>query len=418
MDKNLDLDVTDISTLKPSSNKSDNKFFINFIIILIIVIIIWYLFGCNSDTFSNISMNGVYDQNPSNSVVSPTGMMGVNADKNLKAELTPAKGYSDANASVLTKIQQLAEKTNPTLMTADDRTVYEMNKAGFKNSKGTGCNLLGIDPSKLSNYKKKYYNMYKHQVECPKNCNLSQTGEQDCYMSKIGMKKCGLDETNANCGDIFTYDYNNPDVFALGYLALDNNNAKPCVTCTFKPDTNRLSRESIDNPDVSVFNSTPLPPYNPENPNEYKEGFAACPYFTGKPNSPNSTNVNNVYNQAKEGFAMIKENYEDLPEETRAADEQRLFKQNVSNANVSNYVDFENNTMLNSTSGETQVDKLAEIRTCVSGTCGLTSYGKNVANVFDKLLQTPAYTNRASCAPNLITGILEDASIGSDYKNV
>ena len=114
---------------------------------------------------------------------------------------------------------------------------------------------------------------------------------------------------------------------------------------------------------------------------------------------------------------MIQENYEDLSPETKAADESRLFKQNVSNANVSNYVDFENNTMLNSTSGETQVDKLAEIRTCVSGTCGLTSYGKNIGSVFDKLLETPAYTNRASCDPNMITGILEDSAMASYYNN-
>jgi hypothetical protein len=88
------------------------------------------------------------------------------------------------------------------------------------------------------------------------------------------------------------------------------------------------------------------------------------------------------------------------------------------NANVSNYVDFENNVMLNSTGGETQVDKLAEIRTCVSGTCGLSSYGKSIANVYDKLLDTPAYTNRASCDPNAITGVLEDASMSSGYANM
>jgi hypothetical protein len=73
--------------------------------------------------------------------------------------------------------------------------------------------------------------------------------------------------------------------------------------------------------------------------------------------------------------------------------------------------------MLNSTSGETQVDKLAEIRTCVSGTCGLSSYGQNIASVYNKLLETPAYTNRASCDPNAITGILEDATMSSGYAN-
>ena len=115
---------------------------------------------------------------------------------------------------------------------------------------------------------------------------------------------------------------------------------------------------------------------------------------------------------------MLEQNYDDLPASTQEADAKRLFQQNVSNANVSNYVDFENNVMLNSTGGETQVDKLAEIRTCVSGTCGLSSYGKSIANVYDKLLDTPAYTNRASCDPNAITGVLEDASMSSGYANI
>ena len=74
--------------------------------------------------------------------------------------------------------------------------------------------------------------------------------------------------------------------------------------------------------------------------------------------------------------------------------------------------------MLNSTGGETQVDKIAEIRTCISGTCDLGSYGKSIGSVYDKLLETPAYTNRASCNPNSITGVLEDASASSGYANV
>ncbi len=417
---NSDLSTVSLSTTdNPMGNTGNNKkagsIFLNVIIILVVIAIIWYFCGCNSETFS-VSTN-----ENTTSVVSPDGMMGVNSGKNLMAELTDTKSYTDANSSVLDKAQQILDKINPTLMTPDDRSLYEMNKVARKNSKGTGCNLLGIDPSKLSSYKKKFYNMYKHQVQCPSNCNLSATGNQDCYMSKLGMKKCGLDAGDDNCGGIFTSNYNNPDVFALGYLALDNNNAKPCVTCTFKPSGNNLDRSDI-NTDVSVFNSTPLPPFNPEDPTEYsgsnsnskstKEGFAACPYYTGKPSK-----AQQIAAQAKESFKMIKENYEDLSPETKAADESRLFKQNVSNANVSNYVDFENNTMLNSTSGETQVDKLAEMRTCVSGTCGLTSYGKNIGSVFDKLLETPAYTNRASCDPNMITGVLENSAMASYYGN-
>ena len=102
--------------------------------------------------------------------------------------------------------------------------------------------------------------MYKHQIECPKNCGLSTVGNRDCYFNNLGMKKCGIDN-DKDCDGIFTSEYNNPDVFALNYLSLDNNNSKPCVTCTSKPSYNNLNRSSIAD-DVSVFDNSPL-----------KEGF-------------------------------------------------------------------------------------------------------------------------------------------------
>lgn len=405
-----------MSTTEISGKGNSNSILINIIIILIVVYVLWIIFDNKSeskvDKFGNVVTN---------EYVSPDGMMGQYSNQDLMAELTNTKNYTDSNASVLSKIQTIADKTNPTLMTPDARTLYEMNKVGKKDAKGTGCNLLGINPNKLSSYKKKYYNMYKHQVECPKNCNLSTSGSQDCYMSKIGMKKCGLNSSDADCGGIFTYDYNNSDVFALGYLALDNNNSKPCVTCTSKPSKNNLDRSSIDM-DLSVFNNSPLPPYNPmdadmssQTNQENIEGFA-CPYYVNPKNSKKSI-LGKVAEKTTELGEFVIEKYEELSPDTIAADEQRLFQQNVSNANVSNYVDYNNNTMLNSTSGETQVDKLAEIRTCVSGTCGLDSYGKNIASVYNKLLETPAYTNRASCDPDAITGILEDATMSSGYAN-
>lgn len=397
------MDLSDTSINLTPMEKKENSILLNVIIILAIIAVLWFLFGNKKDTFDvNINKN--------KSVVSPDGMMGPNASRNLMAKLSNSKGFTDKNSSVLTPNQQIADDSNTTLMTPSERSLFAMNKISKANAKGTGCNLLGINPEKLSNYKKKFYSMYKHQVECPKNCGLSTYGDQDCYMNKLGMKKCGMDSNDASCGGIFTEDYNNPDVFALGYLALDNNNSKPCVTCTFKPSGNNLNRSSIAE-DVTVFNNSPLSPYNPLAPSsesEMREGFK----------SNYSTKKDKKEKHGKEKFRMVKESYADLPESTRQADAKRLFQQNVSDANVSNYVDFENNIMLNSTGGETQVDKLAEIRTCVSGTCGLSSYGKSIANVYDKLLDTPAYTNKASCNPNAITGILEDASMSSGYANM
>jgi len=392
----MNSDLTDSSiNFTPLEKKKDNSTFLNIIIILAILFVIWFFINKNNkDPFDDVMEQEMKYKN----FVSNNGMMGPAASSNLMAELSNSKQFTDSYESVLTPRQEIADSTNTSLMTPDERSLAAMNKISQEDSKGTSCNLLGINPSKLSNYKKKFYSMYKHQIECPKNCDLSTYGDQDCYMNKLGMKKCGMTKDDSACGDIFTYDYNNPDVFALGYLAVDNNNAKPCVTCTFDKSGNLLNRSSIAE-DVTVFNNSPLPPYNPlasETKSEMIEGFS----------------------NKKEGFRMLEQNYDDLPASTQEADAKRLFQQNVSNANVSNYVDFENNVMLNSTGGETQVDKLAEIRTCVSGTCGLSSYGKSIANVYDKLLDTPAYTNRASCDPNAITGVLEDASMSSGYANI
>jgi hypothetical protein len=365
-----------------SSKEDDDSTFSNIIIILVVVGALWLIFGPTKERFSDNQSGMQIPLMPtSDSVVSPTGMMGVRSNANLMAELTNASDQYDANASVLTPVQKQIEDNIPADMTPDVRSLKAMDAISQADSKGMSCNMLGINPKKLSKYKKKYYSMYKHQVECPKNCGLGPVGTRDCYFDRLGMKKCGMDGDDKACGGIFTTEYNNPDVFALGYLALDNNNKRPCVTCTLRPSGNNLNRADIAE-NVTVFDNTPL-----------KEGFV---------------NLGSSDSNA----------YDSLPAETKAADEKRMFQKNVSDANVSNYVDFENNVYLNSI-GETPVDKMAEIRSgsCASGTCGLQSYGKSIANVYDKLLDTPAYTNRASCNPDSITGFLEDASYASGYAN-
>ncbi len=381
------MDIQNMKYLDSTQEEKDSTFS-NIIIILVVIGALWIIFGQRKEKFED-NQNGMEMplMSKNNSVVSPDGMMRQVSNSDLMAEISDATSQYDRNASVLSKAQRKAESQIPADMTPDVRSLKAMNAISQADSKGMSCNMLGINPNKLSKYKKKFYSMYKHQVECPKNCGLGPVGTRDCYFDRLGMKKCGMDEDDASCGGIFTTKYNNPDVFALGYLALDNNNERPCVTCTTKPSYNNLNRADIAE-DVSVFDNTPL-----------KEGFDMIEGF-------NNTSKN------------LKESYDNLPESTKKADSKRLDQKNYTNANVSNFVDFENNVYLNSI-GETPVDKMAEIRTsqCASGTCGLQSYGKSIANVYDKLLDTPAYTNRASCDPNAITGLLEDASYASGYAN-
>jgi hypothetical protein len=215
--------------------------------------------------------------------------------------------------------------------------------SGFLNG-DQSCNMSKMQKELVSDYKKKYFNMYKHQIECPKECGLNNKGynpmQGSCQLSN--MKRCNLSENN-DCEGIVTSDYNNPDVFSLGFLALDNNNNKSCVTCT-----------SNDNRQTK--------------------------------NMKSPSQVNNEDN--------------DVEVNRRRLDNRNKF------ADFNNYIE-QNGVM------ETSVDKLAEIRTCTNGTCGLESFGRKVSDVYDNLLSTTYTTNKKNCNSGMISGVLEDASMTS-----
>ena len=241
------------------------------------------------------------------------------------------------------------------------RSLYEMNQVGKKDGEQVDCNLLGLNTSKMNNYKKNYYKLYSHQVECPKNCG----------MNELGMNKCGMGSTCGNCTNSqnITRPGANVDVNALGYLALNDNNKKPCVTCA-------------------------------------QRGSCSC----GK-------NVNNLNREYLEGFNNLNtDNYETLSPEKNKEDVKRLLNKNIVDANISNFVNFENNVNLDSIKVN-EVDKMAEIRTCETGTCGLKSYGSSIANAYDKLVSNPSYSNRNNgCKSYNLTGVSD--SDDNMYANV
>ena len=239
--------------------------------------------------------------------------------------------------------------------TADGSTRL-MNQVGLIDGKQVSCNMLGVNTTDMDEYKKKFYSMYAHQIECPSKCGLKADGtSKGCGMGS----KCGL---GSGCSNVNT-DTSNPDTFALNYLALDNANKKSCVTCNFKPTKNPLNREWMER--------------------DYPS-------------------------------------YDGLPEDVKMADEARLKKMNKIDANVSNYVNFENNVNLDSNGGESAPDRINEIRTCqdANGTCSLKDYGTSIANVYDKLTANPAFTSRNSCNPYQLTGVLEDAAPTDMYASI
>ena len=98
------------------------------------------------------------------------------------------------------------------------------NISGFLNG-DLACNMDQQQKELVNDYKNKYFKMYRHQIECPKECQLH----------KLNLNRCNLSDNN-DCEGIFTKDYNNPDVFLLSNLALDRNNKRECVTCTANDD--------------------------------------------------------------------------------------------------------------------------------------------------------------------------------------
>jgi len=279
---------------------------------------------------------------------------------------------SKPKKSKKTKKVKRSSGISPSDLTGGDRSLLLMNENARQRPKNYSCNLLGLNSNDMDDFKKNFYGMYAHQIECPKNC----------YMNRFGMKKCDL-ESDKDCNGVFTTDYNNPDVYALNYMALLNNNEKPCVTCTEKP---TLSLKDSTQLRQTMFASDETSPHLSE------AGLSSV-----------GTRQNS------------EEKFEMLPNRMEMEDRERLQKMKVTNANLSNYVNFEDNVNLNSI-GETQVDKLAQFRSsCATGTCGLKDFGKSIKNVYDNLLSTPAYKERKACDPYQLTGINENLPLGDEY---
>lgn len=395
-----------------SSNENEDSFW-NIIIVVIIVVIIWFIFfkkreGFFSNMLPKLStvpndstqestnkslkiiqkinktdamfndlkpmLNQTNDLNQNdytnyqdltNMPLSQYGMapMNNNSFENVKEErklnnqkdsmypnLSSTKSFTDENMD-LQNINSMPISQD----TPDVRSLKAMNNFGFIDGEKVACNMLGVNSKDMDNYKKKFYSMYAHQIECPAKCGLKANGmSKGCGMGS----KCGL---GANCSNVNT-DTSIPDTFALNYLALDNANKKSCVTCNFKPTSNPLNREWMEK----------------QNPS-----------------------------------------YDGLPEDVKMADEARLKKMNLTGANVSNYVNWENNVYQDSI-GESAPDRINEIRTCQDayGTCSLKDYGSSIANAYDKLTANPSYTGRNNCNPYQLTGILEDAASTDMYANV
>jgi len=209
------------------------------------------------------------------------------------------------------------------------------NISGFLNG-DIACNMDQQQKELVDNYKNKYFRMYRHQIECPKECQLH----------KLNLNRCNLSDNN-DCEGIFTKDYNNPDVFTLSNLVLDKNNKRECVACTANDDRqtrNMMTQDSNVNEDDEV-----------------------------------------------------------------KINERRLNNRNKF-ADFNDYID--RNGVL-----ETSVDKIAELRTSTTGTCGLNSFGQKVSDVYNNLLSTTYTEDKNKCVQGPVVGI-NDSNSNDTYASV
>lgn len=258
------------------------------------------------------------------------GLLGV---KN-QLELQKVK---DTEAKVLDKVSQ---PTEPTESASDEQV---------------SCNMLNMDPRKLSEYQKNFYDMYKHQVECPKNC----------YLSQQYPKKCGLKD-GSNCGGVVTSTYNNPDTNALAYMNMDKLNSKQCVTCTEKPG-----------------------------------------------NLQNYRSLKLLENNL-EGRIPAQDSEDAMRQKIEETNQEKVNELRYENRNK--FADFRDKVDRNGVA-HTQVDKIAELRASENpSTCGLANFGQSIRTVYDNLLSTPYTNNKNYCNSHPITGYLSTAAPTLDYE--
>ena len=375
-------------------SKSNENTFWNCVLIILAIIIIWHIFFRNKENFTshtakskteaeNRKMKIIQKINDVNKAMSDSqytdyaqvpdtqlsqyAMAPLNSKTNNESYALGATGHkvsqdskypllnqTNHQASVDMSLQSRPNKSNNANKTADGSTKW-MNEIGFLDGEKVACNMLGVNSAAMDDYKKKFYTMYAHQIECPAKCGLKADGmSKGCGMGT----KCGL---GADCQNVNT-PTSIPDTFALNHLALSNANKKPCVTCNYKPTGNQLNREWME---------------------------------------------------------QVAPSYDGLPEDIKIADEARLKKSNLIDANTSNYTNFKDNVYQDSI-GESAADKINEIRTCQDayGTCKLSDYGTSISTAYDKLMANPAYTSRNNCDPYQLTGVLEDAAATDMYANV
>lgn len=248
-------------------------------------------------------------------------------------------------------------------------------------------------------------------------------------------------KSNEIINNLKKYNNNLKKSIKYGNLLLDNDHTKQFEQQTYELITNQsdsnLSIHSENNYDIEDKITQNLKNENhTKNMDEFtKNNYALYAHQITCPNKCNlkedgscnhldTTLMNNIAfkNNANKDCVMCTRGQHNLDnihlsDSIASEDIQRIEKKKVTFNNMDKFTNFQNEVYQNSI-GETPVDKMAEIRTCNTGTCGLKSFGKSINDVYNNLTNTISYNDRYNNNTSRPIGILENHSNTNFYEQL
>lgn len=415
------------------TNQSTEKDYTTIIIIIGLVAIIWYLFftspcenfdtkNQNSSEMQEREQIQIQRQRQANLMNNMMEAQAASKPSN-RPEVNSRQAKLLANSQMLTSglmnsADMMKSPNNVQQRWIDDSNNVIINDdipygSIDRQSDDVGCNLSQNlseqDNNELKDFKNKFYSTYAHQVECAnKNQNILTGCGKKCYPGSRQMKHC--DDNDEKCLKEYEMLNNGADITSLNFLAIKNNNKKDCVTCTY----DKLKYNRADGVE-SILNQL----YGGNNVFEHDyllKDAERGSVFDNRANTSMNRAVNNYQETFEDVESELKKS-EQISSELQKKDQELTKKKQVSFDNCNKFANFADYIEQNGVMG-TSVDKLAEVRTQDSATCGLKSYGKNISDVYDKLVSTPYMDYKKSCNLDNVGGVFEDASPTSDFATV
>ena len=159
------------SSLSLKSNTNNNIIFVIFILVTL-YIIFYNKPKCNKDDYLKLKaerfkLDGYNDQRQnSRDRYNHNNML--NDNQRFLGQGEPLM-IRNNEPRVIDKVRFDEQNNNGNLAAINQLKLQKLRS----NQNNTSCNMLNMDPKLLSKNQQKFYDLYKHQVQCPKDCHLN-----------------------------------------------------------------------------------------------------------------------------------------------------------------------------------------------------------------------------------------------------